>query len=547
MATSKVIRDWLAEYKALPENEINTYANSLRQQEELITGLYELLEDELVQEVVDPVCHQLFEFYRTGKRELQRFTLEFVPTLIEVYLLHIAHNAKRKCGGIEVCLLGIYNLEIVNKDGSPKIHTFTIPTLAMPSIYHEPPSLAALALTESVLMRYHSDAPVVIATGPWQQHESINAQNRLSVLTHVLSLYNNDIVNLSSTSRYKHCKMASRLARAGYSNLEKLDDAQITKQKCAQNGSQNGSQNGAPSPAVAEPAQQLGQRSVSFLQEPRICLSSTLLVEMLSGVYFAMFNGLSRDAMTALEDIHRRASLHLLADVLLVTNGIRNSLTNNPSGEPGDGPIGISLSLSPTSRNVNVSKSAITNASFRTKKLPEDIEVRHEDEDESLPPGYDEVVESEKVSVEDKVKAMGTKMAKPLKSIMKKAENRKISRRESDVRRKDLPDSGSPRSSMELPSSSSINGDITDPSMVSVSILHGNAHASVDHFNTSLDYADTHLQRNGPAETSFSFSEDNEDTPAVPLLAHIPATRVTINSRQATLEEEQQAEFNTQL
>ena len=40
------------------------------------------------------------------------------------------------------------------------------------------------------------------------------------------------------------------------------------------------------------------------------------------------------------------------------------------SGQPCDGPMGISVALSPATTTVTVSKSMITNASFRTKKLP---------------------------------------------------------------------------------------------------------------------------------------------------------------------------------
>jgi len=45
-------------------------------------------------QVVDPVCHQLFDFYRSLNVELQRFTLELVPSLIWTYLQALANNDK---------------------------------------------------------------------------------------------------------------------------------------------------------------------------------------------------------------------------------------------------------------------------------------------------------------------------------------------------------------------------------------------------------------------------------------------------------------------
>lgn len=51
----------------------------------------------------------------------------------------------------------------------------------------------------------------------------------------------------------------------------------------------------------------------------------------------------------------------------------------NPSGQPSDGPMGISIALSPTTNTATVSKgiskTATTNASFKTQKLPDDIPI----------------------------------------------------------------------------------------------------------------------------------------------------------------------------
>jgi hypothetical protein len=48
-----------------------------------------------VLQLIDPVCNQLFGFYRSREIELQRFTLQFLPTLIFVYLNSVAHGDKK--------------------------------------------------------------------------------------------------------------------------------------------------------------------------------------------------------------------------------------------------------------------------------------------------------------------------------------------------------------------------------------------------------------------------------------------------------------------
>lgn len=65
---------------------------------------------------------------------------------------------------------------------------------------------------------------------------------------------------------------------------------------------------------------------------PRIPVSSTLLLEMIEGSYFAMFNEFYTLAYQAIMDIDERAQYELYADVMLVTSAVMNSLKNNSSG-----------------------------------------------------------------------------------------------------------------------------------------------------------------------------------------------------------------------
>ncbi|PSN32692.1 Hyccin [Blattella germanica] len=87
--------------------------------------------------LIDPVCNQLFGFYRSREIELQRFTLQFLPTLIFVYLNSVAHGDKKSCRSVETLLVGLYNLEVVDENGQPKVVSFRLPSLAQASIYHE--------------------------------------------------------------------------------------------------------------------------------------------------------------------------------------------------------------------------------------------------------------------------------------------------------------------------------------------------------------------------------------------------------------------------
>ncbi|CAI9718123.1 Hypothetical predicted protein [Octopus vulgaris] len=376
MSSFKVIKEWLAEYKALSESEIHTYANTLRHNDELVTSLYEVLEQRPGVEILDPICHQLFEFFRSKELELQRFTFEFIPTLTWLYLSMVTSNEKKNCSGLEAFFLGIYNLEIVYPDGSPKIKTYRVPSLAQPSVYHEPVNLSTLALTESALARYEKTEAETWTGNRHPQYEMIHGQNRQEILTYVMQCYNADIASMSPQSHQSLCDTCQRIATNGFSRLsfpdtDKIDGSMISS--CAKSSDSFNTKSDLKNSSVHSP-------------EVRIPVSSPLLIEMLTGVYFTMFNGQSKLAVKAVEDIHHRATYELYADVLLVTNAVRNCLKYSPSGQP-DTAMGIGVALSPApSSSVTMSKSAITNASFRATKLPDDISVPDDENDASAKP-----------------------------------------------------------------------------------------------------------------------------------------------------------------
>ncbi|XP_060597555.1 hyccin 2-like isoform X2 [Ruditapes philippinarum] len=248
--------------------------------------------------------------------------------------------------------------EICNPDGSPKVKTSRIPVFSQHSIYHEPQTLSCAPLSESLLLRFNAEQ-TVYQDGPHPQYESINGQNRHSILAYLLQCYHNNISTLSARSHKTFCKMCSRIVTTGFHTLMQVDDDDDVIRT-----------NTANLTDYSQHTSRSGELS------PRISVSPALLIDMLSCLYYIMFNGQAGPGAQAIVDIHYRACYELFSDVMLVTNAIRNSLRENPSGQPDDGPIGLSLALSPASSNYTLSKTAITNASFRAKKLPDDIPVQ---------------------------------------------------------------------------------------------------------------------------------------------------------------------------
>lgn len=48
-------------------------------------------------QVLDPVCHQLFEFYRSKESELKTFSRELIPVVIWTYLSALSTSGKKVC------------------------------------------------------------------------------------------------------------------------------------------------------------------------------------------------------------------------------------------------------------------------------------------------------------------------------------------------------------------------------------------------------------------------------------------------------------------
>ncbi|KAG5345751.1 HYCCI protein, partial [Acromyrmex heyeri] len=346
--TESLINEWLADCKDVAPSELHMFARTLSEDNEIVRALYMLLEERTkYSELMDEVCNQLYNFYRSREIELQRFTLQFLPTLIYIYLNSAAHGDIKSCRSLETLLIGLYNLEVVDKSGQQKAISFRLPSLAMLSIYHEPASLAPASLTESAVRRFEECNSKLVSWGPLQQVETLNAQNRLKVMTALLFIYNQQLGYINKFALEQLCKVATKLVTQGFMKP----------------GHHQRSSYGSES---------------SFVPRllPRIPVSSQFLLEFLHAVYFAMYNECWYVGTQAIEDIHNRACYEAYPNVMLVTNAIRNSASSGAPGQPSDGPIGISVALSPATTTPTISKSMITNASFRTKKLPDDLDEK---------------------------------------------------------------------------------------------------------------------------------------------------------------------------
>lgn len=316
-----VVEEWLSEYKVLPETQLTAYAATLHRKKTLVSALYKVIQDPN-NELLEPICHQLFELYRSSEVRLKRFTMQFLPELISIYLRLTASRDRQSNGCIEALLLGIYNLEIADKDGNNKVLSFTIPSLSKPSIYHEPSSLGSMALTEGALSQH--DLIRVVYSDLHPQRETFTAQNRFEVLSFLMLCYNSAIVYMPPSSYQSLCRMGSRLCVSGFPRQHE----KRWKEMCG-----------------------------------RVVLDPGFMVQLLTGVYHAIYNGEWELGQEVLDDIIYRAQLELYSQPLLVANAMKNSLPFDAPDSSQHGQKVLKVEVTPTVPRI--SRTAITTASIR--------------------------------------------------------------------------------------------------------------------------------------------------------------------------------------
>ncbi|XP_030763184.1 hyccin [Sitophilus oryzae] len=339
-----MVFEWMDEFESLTESEIHTYAAEQEHNHEVILALYNILAEPhkyKSDNLIDGICQQLLNFYRSGEPELRKFTVQYIPSLVFLHLSDKSFTA------VQTLLVSLYNLEVVDSKGQPLTLSFRIPSIAQSSIYHDSHTLEPTFIAESSLRRWEECNTKLVSWGPLPQVESLNAQNRQRVVTALMFLYNQQLANVLIQGIEYTCRSISRLVTQGF-NL----NSDSTRSSIASDSSY--------------------QLPISIL--PRVQVSGPLLIELLHIVYHGA-ERCANGAIQALHDIIQRATYETYSDVLLAASAVKNLLQNSPS---------VSITSRPSHVH-SVSKSMITNASFRTKKLPDDIPIQNEQQQSDVP------------------------------------------------------------------------------------------------------------------------------------------------------------------
>jgi len=350
------VNEVLIDYQNLAESEHHSFLTSLVNNYIFANNVFNVLqlfeERAKVSDMLQPLCDLLYNVYRNSGVEFKQFGLQFLPSLVNIYLINTTSGAeKQNYQSVETFLVGVHNLEISEETNKSK--SFRVPSLAQNSIYHDWNQLGDsrhhlhLALPGIEIGMDRGNSTLKVEKAPAVATTAITAQNRIRVIGHLLGVYTALLGDYSKQSLEQCCKVFSRIVIRGFDKF--------SRNKSHGRQHSYGTEQGVRSPR---------------LPTVRIPLSSQILLEMLQVAYVAIFNGYVRVGLDLVRDIEFRARYETLPTVILVARSVNNVA-----------PLATAAVSQPTiAAPTQLSKNMITNASFRTKKLEGDI-PRVEDEE----------------------------------------------------------------------------------------------------------------------------------------------------------------------
>nr|CAH7713663.1 unnamed protein product [Callosobruchus chinensis] len=317
--------------------------------------------------------------------------MQFIPSLA---FLHLSDKTQTS---VQTLLVSLYNLEVIDSKGQPRTVSFRIPSIAQSSIYHDSSMLERAFIAENSLRRWEDCNTKLISWGPLPQVECLNAQNRQRVVTALMFLYTRQMADVIQQGIEFTCRGISRLVTQGFG----ASTASSNRSSCASSSPQQGS---------------------SLCRVP---VSAPLLIELVHVIYHAA-EKCAAVAIQALHDVIQRATYECYAEVLLAGNAIKNLMHHSPT---------VSAAPRPSSHSHGVSKSMITNASFRTKKLPDDIPIQDPNQPAQSDVPLDSITE-EHEDGDKKSKAGALKHLPKLPGLSKKHKQNKQGEQVSEFQQK---------------------------------------------------------------------------------------------------------------
>jgi len=347
------LSELLTEFQNLAESEHHAYIDTIVSRHDNASTIFAALsffEDRpKPHDLLQPLCDLLFTIYRignNGENEYRKFTLQFLPNLIYLYLQN--YSDKQGYSSVETLLVSIHNIEMSSLDNTRK--SFKVPSIGSSSIYHDASLISEsriFAMPDTNLERGSSSGQPLASTGPISH---INAQNRAKVVSHLFSVFAFLLGSVSKDCLDWTCRVSSRMITRGFDSDPAKQSGNIkTHYRVPSYGSESG----------------MGRMGGSKPQISRIPLPHSVYLDLLNLAYFAIHNNIGREGIKLSRDIEYRGKYECVPSVVLVSKAVSQLAATSGGTMVVETPQIATPSV--------LTKNMITNASFRTKKMEGDI------------------------------------------------------------------------------------------------------------------------------------------------------------------------------
>lgn len=304
-------------------------------------------------EYISSICDHLFTLYHNVQQ--RPFVLQFLPSFVTIYYDVLYHHhhlesidpaTKDVCSTIDTFFVSLYNLSVTDDEHNEKAQEFRIPNLTVPSIYHtpNPDHYAPTPLTQHTISK-HDTKCEIIRLPSFTPFDSINGISREPILWFLLIQYGAYVSSTDKYSRQSYLQMSKKLLGQGFPfNGDETSYATKTKSGLPPTGR-------------------------------RIHVSSRIMSEILSTLYYFHSNSTDNEASECMLLLRKRAEYEMYADVILMTESFEYLHEFESRCPTEQDTLGIEIESAPTLDIIKQKRSAATARSIKVRqRFSESIE-----------------------------------------------------------------------------------------------------------------------------------------------------------------------------
>ncbi|GAU87907.1 hypothetical protein RvY_00693 [Ramazzottius varieornatus] len=326
-AATKLIHDFTKDLEQQRTEGITRQGPTLANDEKLLGSLMEfLLSEQAVDEqtLLERFYTQMLRCYRTFDEYLMKFVCQFIFCFIWRHFSDLLKSRQSGAAirpGLDALIVAIYNMSIVDREGHPRVQTYTVPSLAVPSIYHDPAEFTAQILKDSTRVRGQEERRVIV--GNYPPVEALTRTKKWVVFRILMRSMSQDLAYHSKACQKSFIIMCRLLIPSSTPTIARTDVSFSARKEATPF---DRLQNKLQSTFTGMGKEREKEKSRGAIVQTRIVLDERFLLDSLDILFILAYQGLFEESLGLVLDLVEEGEYRLLASVVLVGSAIRNRL-----------------------------------------------------------------------------------------------------------------------------------------------------------------------------------------------------------------------------